>query len=189
MMKILVMILLLDSTVDSSDDSSTGSDTDSGSGSDSNGDGNSDSSDDSDSSDTSTDDSNIADSSSTDREEISSLEIDLCIGESSKDNCEDLAEDDGSKLCAFNERTSNCYAIMEVRRGRFGSGNFDDGFIAAQTEHAQTASELEVIIGVMGGVIAALFLVLICGGYWLFNNYKSNIDKVLDIDDLDELNY
>jgi uncharacterized membrane protein YciS (DUF1049 family) len=162
-----------DSNVDSGDESTVDSDTDSTGSTD-------------DSTEDDEDDSDIA-AESTDRDDFGSIDdIDLCLTQT-ESTCGTLEEDDGQKLCAFNTQTNNCYAIMEQREGRFGRGNFDDGFIAAQTQHAQQATQLEAIIGIMGGVIAALVLVLICGGYYLYNKLqKVKIDKVLEMDELNE---
>merc|ERR1712113_445134 len=136
-----------------------------------------------------TDESNEGNGSADDEEED---DIDLCIdldvteNEAGESECNTLSDDDGFRYCAINTITNDCYGITQ-RRGRFGSGNFDDGFIAAQTQHTQQATQLEAVIGIMGGVIAALFVVIICGGYYLYSRIqKTNIDEVLNIDGFEE---
>merc|ERR1712083_846680 len=97
---------------------------------------------------------------STDDNSVDSEEEDVCVGLVESD-CNDLADDDGDLECAYNKVSGDCYGI-ERRQGRFGSGNFDDGFIAAQQEADKDKSGLYVMIGVLSGVIG-IMLVLIGG--------------------------
>merc|ERR1712129_531201 len=82
--------------------------------------------------------------------------------------------------CAYNVVSGDCYGI-ERREGRFGSGNFDDGFIAAQEEADQQTSGLYAVIGVLGGVVGIMLIVIVFGGYYLYN--KTNKGQVAQIAD------
>jgi len=117
-------------------------------------------------SDGSTDDSESADVSV----DADSEEEDVCEGLVESD-CNDLADDDGDLECAYNKVSGDCYGI-ERRQGRFGSGNFDDGFIAAQQEADKDKSGLYAVIGVLGGVIGIMMIAIAFGAYYLYN--KSN---------------
>merc|ERR1712048_1384505 len=74
-----------------------------------------------------------------------------------EDETDEEAED-GDMECAYNAISGDCYGI-ERRQGRFGAGNFDDGFIAAQEEAEKESSGLYAIIGVLGGVVGILLIV------------------------------
>merc|ERR1712154_207286 len=99
-------------------------------------------------------------------------EEDLCEGLIESD-CDELTDDDGDVECAYNKVIGDCYGI-ERRQGRFGSGNFDDGFIAAQEEAEKESSGLYAVIGVLGGVVGIMFIVIAFGGYWIYNNKGKN---------------
>merc|ERR1712228_235012 len=150
-------------TEDSIDDTDSGSIDDTASGDDTSGD-DSDDNDDSNDEDDSTDDDDSLDA------DTDSEEEDICDGLIEND-CNDLTDDDGDVECAYNKVSGDCYGI-ERREGRFGSGNFDDGFIAAQQEAEKENSGLYAVIGVLGGVIGIMLLVIAFGGYHLYN--KSN---------------
>merc|ERR1719242_976116 len=149
-------------TEDSIDDTDSGSIDDTASGDDTSGDDSDDNDDSNDEDDSNDDDSLDAD---TDSEEE-----DICDGLIEND-CNDLTDDDGDVEGAYNAVSGDCYGI-ERREGRFGSGNFDDGFIAAQQEAEKENSGLYAVIGVLGGVIGIMLLVIAFGGYHLYN--KSN---------------
>merc|ERR1711933_105873 len=88
---------------------------------------------------------------------------------------------DGDAECAFNKVSGSCYSI-ERRQGRFGAGNFDDGFIAAQEEAQKDQSGLYAVIGVLGGVIGIMMIVMAFGGYYVYNLSKNGHSKVATIE-------
>merc|ERR1711994_560834 len=95
-----------------------------------------------------------------------SEEEDVCVGLVETD-CNDLTDDDGDLECAYNKVSGDCYGI-ERREGRFGSGNYDDGFIAAQKEAEKENSGLYAVIGVLGGVIGIMLLMVAFGAYYFY---------------------
>merc|ERR1712244_68206 len=88
-------------------------------------------------------------------------------------DCGNETDEDGDLECAYNKVSGDCYGI-ERRQGRFGSGNFDDGFIAAQEEAEKESSGLYAVIGVLGGVVGIMFIVIAFGGCWIYNNKGKN---------------
>jgi len=66
--------------------------------------------------------------------------------------------------------------------GRFGAGNFDDGFIAAQEEAEKESSGLYAVIGVLGGVVGIMMIVMAFGGYYVWNMSKNGHSKVATIE-------
>merc|ERR1719384_627580 len=110
-----------------------------------------------------------------------SEEEDVCEGLVESD-CNDLADDDGDLECAYNKVSGDCYGI-ERREGRFGSGNFDDGFIAAQQEAEQDKSGLYAVIGVLGGVIGIMMILIAFGGYYLYNQSNKGHAQISDAND------
>merc|ERR1711971_467871 len=126
--------------------------------------------------DTNTDDNEDTDVDGDDEDDeedvIESEEEDLCEGLIERD-CDALANEDGDVECAYNKVSGDCYGIKR-REGRFGSGNFDDGFIAAQQEAEKDQSGLYAVIGVLGGVVGIMFIVIAFGGYWVYNNSSKN---------------
>merc|ERR1712154_417247 len=109
---------------------------------------------------------------------IESEEEDLCEGLIESD-CDELTDDDGDVECAYNKVSGDCYGI-ERRQGRFGSGNFDDGFIAAQQEADKESAGLYAVIGVLGGVIGIMIILIAFGGYWLYNNSNKGHAQIAD---------
>merc|ERR1712173_150931 len=93
----------------------------------------------------------------------------------------DSGEDDGDLECAFNKVSGDCYAI-ERREGRFGSGNFDDGFIAAQQEAEKENAVLYAVIGVLGGVVGIMLIVIALGGYYLYSNGNKGHAQISDVE-------
>merc|ERR1711933_412298 len=80
--------------------------------------------------------------------------------------------------CAYNAISGDCYGI-ERRQGRFGAGNFDDGFIAAQEEAEKESSGLYAITGVLGGVVGILLIVMAFGGYYIYTQMNKGDRKVV----------
>merc|ERR1719384_1566808 len=107
-----------------------------------------------------------------------SEEEDVCVGLVETD-CNDLTDDDGDLECAYNKVSGDCYGI-ERRQGRFGSGNFGDGFIAAQQEADKESAGLYAVIGVLGGVIGIMIILIAFGGYWLYNNSNKGHAQIAD---------
>merc|ERR1712129_541011 len=94
-------------------------------------------------------------------------EEDVCDGLVESD-CDDVTDDTGDMECAYNAVSGDCYSI-ERRQGRFGAGNFDDGFIAAQEDADKQSSGLYAIIGVLGGVVGIMLICIAVGGYYLYS--------------------
>merc|ERR1712241_1056509 len=115
-------------------------------------------------------DSEDDDTDSNDDDVDTDSEEDLCEGLIESD-CNDATDDDGDAECAYNAVSGDCYGI-ERRQGRFGSGNFDDGFIAAQQEADKDKSGLYAVIGVLGGVIGIMMIAIAFGAYYTQNNNK-----------------
>merc|ERR1712039_348692 len=104
-------------------------------------------------------------------------EEDICVGLIESD-CDDVTDEDGDMECAYNAVSGDCYSI-ERRQGRFGAGNFDDGFIAAQEEAKKDNAGLYAIIGVLGGVVGIMLIVIAFGGYyWYSQSNKSHAPVV-----------
>merc|ERR1711971_1053062 len=96
-----------------------------------------------------------------------------------EDDCEGISADDcneqydvaGNQLCAQNIQTEECYEVVQSR-GVYGRGGFDSGYNAAQETAAAEKEDLNVIIGVLGGIIAVLVLVA-AGGYYVYANQSA----------------
>jgi len=89
-----------------------------------------------------------------------------------------VTDDDGDMECAYNAVSGDCYGI-ERRQGRFGAGNFDDGFIAAQEEAEKESSGLYAIIGVLGGVVGIMLIAMAFGGYYIYTLSNKGDRKVV----------
>jgi len=155
------------------DSESKESDDQNDSGSDSDNDGNSDSSEDSQNdsqSNENSEDSQSGEDSLNGSNDDDSLDEDECAGLAESD-CNTMYDDDGDQECAFNKEGEECYGIAR-RAGQHGSGNYDDGFNAAQTQAAQKTDELVTIIGVLGAVVAMLMLVVVGGAYYVYSKKK-----------------
>merc|ERR1712244_85040 len=105
-------------------------------------------------------------------------EEDICVGLIESD-CDDVTDEDGDMECAYNAISGDCYGI-ERRQGRFGAGNFDDGFIAAQEEAEKESSGLYAVIGVLGGVVGIMLIVIAVGGYYLYNKTNKGHAPISD---------
>merc|ERR1712113_145985 len=132
---------------------------------------------------TSTDNTDSTDETNDDEEEEDEEEEDICEGLIEKD-CDDEHDVDGDAECAYNKVSGSCYSI-ERRQGRFGAGNFDDGFIAAQEEAEQDKSGLYAVIGVLGGVIGIMMIVMAVGGYYLYNQSNKGHAQISDANDVE----
>merc|ERR1712115_372244 len=124
------------------------------SGSDSNGDGNSDSSDEEGAA-----NSNSADSSDEEEDDCEGIDA---------DDCNEQYDEEGNQLCAQNIQTNECYEVVQSR-GVYGRGGFDSGYNAAQATAEAEKEDLNVIIGVLGGIIAVLVIVVAAGGYFVYS--------------------
>merc|ERR1712129_674874 len=124
------------------------------SGSDSNGDGDSDSSD-------------IEGAENSESMDASDEEEDDCEGISA-DDCNEQYDVAGNQLCAQNIQTEECYEVVQSR-GEYGRGGFDSGYNAATATAEAEKEDLNVIIGVLGGIIAVLVIVVAAGGYFVYS--------------------
>eukprot|EP00484_Ammonia_sp_Unknown_P016116 CAMPEP_0197055446 /NCGR_PEP_ID=MMETSP1384-20130603/65557_1 /TAXON_ID=29189 /ORGANISM="Ammonia sp." /LENGTH=232 /DNA_ID=CAMNT_0042489029 /DNA_START=146 /DNA_END=844 /DNA_ORIENTATION=+ len=108
--------------------------------------------------------------------DIDTDDEDECTG-LSQTACAEAIDDDGDVECGYNADKASCYPVTR-RAGNLGSGNFDDGYIAAQEAAAQETSQLYTVVGVLGGVVGALVLVIGGGAYYLYNkkHQKFEID-------------
>merc|ERR1712113_931196 len=97
---------------------------------------------------------------------------DDCIGRE-QDDCDEQTDDNGDVECAFNIVENTCKSYVR-REGRYGSGNFDDGYIAAKDQAAKESSELTTLIGILGGIIGALILIIAGGGYYFYRQMNFN---------------
>jgi hypothetical protein len=122
------------------------------------------------------------DTESTESNDDISLETVGSADDSSIDDiCDDLteticgteADEIGEVLCAFNRQTGECYPVTR-QDGRFGSGNYDDGYIAAKSQAEQETGELTTLIGVLGGIIGGLILIILGGGWYFYKEMKKD---------------
>merc|ERR1712048_301915 len=116
----------------------------------------------------------------TDEEADDEEEEDICVGLIESD-CDDVTDEDGDMECAYNAISGDCYGI-ERRQGRFGAGNFDDGFIAAQEEAEKESSGLYAVIGVLGGIIGIMMIVMAFGGYYVWSMSNNGHSKVATVE-------
>ena len=56
--------------------------------------------------------------------------------------------------------------------GIYGSGNYDDGFTAAQQTAEEQTQKLNTIVGVLAGIITVMALGIIGGAYFLHSRTK-----------------
>merc|ERR1712130_73265 len=101
-----------------------------------------------------------------------SEDVDECI--LTQNDCDSLVDDDGDRECAYNSVSSDCYSI-ERREGRLGSGNFDDGYNAAQVKATKDMDELNTIVGILGAIVAIL-VVIIAISAWFFYSQNNKVD-------------
>merc|ERR1712244_42353 len=116
---------------------------------------------------------------------------DVCFGVEVKDECEQFIDDDGDLECNFNEKDNECYSVSRSR-GNLGFGTFDDGYKAAQIEHDDKSAQLEILCGILGGIIAALLVVIGVMAYWMTKQSKNKKETLrkqsLDMIDVEENN-
>lgn len=91
---------------------------------------------------------------------------DICAGLSSSE-CGAQHDDDGNQLCAQNMETNACYEVVQSV-GIHGRGGFDTGYEAARKTADLQQSHLYIIMGILGGILAVLAMIVICGGFYLF---------------------
>merc|ERR1712087_327795 len=150
---------------DSNDDGDTNSsdtnssDDDSDGDSDDSDDSDSDSSGDSDSSDDANSDTNADTGTNTGTNSGTNTFIDPCDGLEGT-ACTENYDADGNPNCAQNVNTADCYSIVQSQ-GLYGSGNFDEGYRAAQQS---TKAETENL----NAVVAVLALMVGGGAYWMW---------------------
>jgi len=109
-------------------------------------------------------------SESTEAEVDPAADDDACIGLDANE-CGNTFGDDGMQLCGYNTMTENCYEVV-MTAGTRGSGNFDDGYTAAQAVADEQAAQLYTAIGVLGGIMAILVLTVLGGAYYIRSNRK-----------------
>merc|ERR1712204_153095 len=98
-------------------------------------------------------------------------EEDDCVGISA-DDCNEQYDTEGNQLCAQNIQTEECYEVVQSR-GVYGRGGFDTGYNAAQDTAEAEKEDLNVIIGVLGGIIAVLVIVVAAGGYFVYSKQNN----------------
>merc|ERR1712228_736747 len=98
-------------------------------------------------------------------------EEDDCVGISA-DDCNEQYDGEGNQLCAQNIQTEECYEVVQSR-GVYGRGGFDSGYNAAQETAAAEKEDLNVIIGVLGGIIAVLVIVVAAVGYYVYSKHNN----------------
>jgi len=163
---------------DSDDDDDTDSD-------DTDSDTDTDSDDDDDDSDDTDTDSDDTDSSDTDGSSSSTVttqsSVSYCASLSSS-QCSNAYHTDGTAICAVNSVSNNCYAVV-ASQGMYGSGNFDEGWNAASTEMEMETQNLQLVVGVLGGLVVLLVLCVIAGGC-VFYKKVSDHEKTMSQSDM-----
>lgn len=128
-------------------------------------DGDSDDTDDSDSDDSGDSDSDDTDTDTdTDTDSDTNTFIDPCDGLEGA-ACSENYDADGNPICAQNVNTADCYSIVQSQ-GLYGSGNFDEGYKAAQQSTEGETDSLNAVVGVLGAFVAVLALTVGGGAYW-----------------------
>merc|ERR1712130_779753 len=89
----------------------------------------------------------------------------------SSSQCANAYADDGSAICAVNAVSENCYAVV-ASKGKYGSGNYDEGYNAAATDLEQESQKLNAIVGVLAAIVVLLVLALLGGAYFLHQKTK-----------------
>jgi len=141
-----------DSDDDDSDDDSDGSDDD-----------------DSDDSDDDSSDSGSGGSSSGTTQSATNF-VDVCVGLTASE-CNTMYDTSGNAMCVQNVVSDNCYAVV-ASKGIYGSGNYDDGFTAAQQTAQQESDKLNTIVGVLAGIIVIMALGIVGGAYYFHTKTK-----------------
>lgn len=91
-------------------------------------------------------------------------------------DCSNAYANDGTAICAVNAVSQNCYAVV-ASSGIYGSGNYDDGFTAAQQSAEQESQKLNTIVGVLAGIITVMALGIIGGAYYLHTKSKRMVQE------------
>merc|ERR1719492_685151 len=169
---------------DDSDDDDDDSDDDDSDDDDSDDDDSDDDSDDTDSSATTTDDSTDSSDTTESGAATTVVNVQSYCASLSSNQCSNAYADDGSAICAVNAVSNNCYAVV-AQSGMYGSGNFDDGYSAAEAQMEAETQQLATIVGVLGGMIAVLVLLFIGGGYYFYKKSKLHEAQMqnLEVDD------
>ena len=109
--------------------------------------------------------------------------ISICAAQSTLD-CHREVDTSGNELCALQrsidddtEEDYECVAVVR-RAGVRGNGGFDDGYTAAQNAAQQESQELLTVVGVLGGIIAALVIIIGVGGYFMWNRINKKQGSV-----------
>jgi len=90
--------------------------------------------------------------------------------------CSNAYANDGTAICAVNAVSQNCYAVV-ASSGIYGSGNYDDGFTAAQQSAEAESQKLNTIVGVLAGIITVMALGIIGGAYYLHTKSKRMVQE------------
>merc|ERR1712165_443485 len=90
--------------------------------------------------------------------------------------CGNAYANDGTAICAVNAVSQNCYAVV-ASSGIYGSGNYDDGFTAAQQSAEAESQKLNTIVGVLAGIIVVMALGIIGGAYFLHTKSKRAVQE------------
>jgi len=91
-------------------------------------------------------------------------------------DCSLAYANDGTAICAVNAVSQNCYAVV-ASSGIYGSGNYDDGFTAAQQSAEVESQKLNTIVGVLAGIITVMALGIIGGAYYLHTKSKRMVQE------------
>merc|ERR1712083_362248 len=100
---------------------------------------------------------------------------DICAGLTGA-ACTENYDANGNSLCAANVVTQNCYSVV-ASSGIYGSGNYDDGFTAAQQTAEEQTQKLNTIVGVLAGIITVMALGIIGGAYYLHTKSKRMVQE------------
>merc|ERR1712012_1188875 len=90
--------------------------------------------------------------------------------------CSNAYANDGTAICAVNAVSQSCYAVV-ASSGIYGSGNYDDGFTAAQQSAEAESQKLNTIVGVLAGIITVMALGIIGGAYYLHTKSKRMVQE------------
>merc|ERR1719347_2479085 len=131
-------------------------------------------SDDTDSDDTDTDsddtDSDSTDGSSSSSATTTASAVSYCASLTSG-QCSNAYADDGTAICAVNAVSDSCYAVV-ASKGKYGSGNYDEGYTAAAADLEKESQKLNAIVGVLAAIVVLLVLALLGGAYFLHQKTK-----------------
>merc|ERR1712013_153764 len=135
----------------------------------------------------SSDDTDDDDTYDVDTDTDSETVVDPCNGlEGSA--CTENYDEYGDPQCAQNVDNDDCYSIVQSQ-GLYGSGNFDDGFVAAQREAAEESESLNAIVSALSGTIGALVLIIAAGAYYVYRQQRTDAcEREVELGDLDDWN-